>query len=150
MCWSYFKSNYTESTYNQGINNLILFSLLKLSVHFFLSTTILTLIIIQVHSISLAVLLYYFPVFYFHLVVRHDKENSVSVRSGKFMPISFTSIFAKIGYHLHFSCGWLILEFCLLWISTSPKNIFFFKDLVASSGLYFFIRNLFHCKTSLH
>ena len=49
----------------------------------------------------------------------------VSVRSVEFMPISFTSIFAKRGYHLHFSCCWLILEFCFLRISTSSNTVFY-------------------------
>ena len=47
------------------------------------------------------------------------------VPSAEFMPISFTSILAKTGYHLHFSCGWLILKFCFHQISTSSKNLFY-------------------------
>ena len=47
-----------------------------------------------------------------------ETNKTVSVLSVKFMPISFTSIFAKRGYHLHFSYCWLILEFCFLQIST--------------------------------
>ena len=49
----------------------------------------------------------------------------VSVRSVEFMPISFTSIFAKRGYHLHFLCCWLILKFCFLRISTSLNTVFY-------------------------
>ena len=49
----------------------------------------------------------------------------VSVRSAKFMPISFTSIFAKISYHLHLSC-WIILEFCFLWFLLLRKTSFIF------------------------
>ena len=47
------------------------------------------------------------------------------VWSAELMPIYFTPIFAKTGYHLQFSCGWLILEFCLLWISTTSKNVLY-------------------------
>ena len=52
-------------------------------------------------------------------------DAEVSVRSVEFMSISFTSIFAKRGYHLHFSCCWLILEFCFLQISTFWNNVFY-------------------------
>ena len=48
----------------------------------------------------------------------------VSVRSAKFIPNSFTSIVAKRGYHLHFSCCWLIPKFCFLRITTSLNNVF--------------------------
>ena len=37
----------------------------------------------------------------------------VSIRSAKFMPISFMSIFTKIGHHLQILRGWLDLKFWL-------------------------------------
>ena len=37
----------------------------------------------------------------------------------------FYIYFAERGYYLHFSCCWLILEFCFLWISTSSNNVFY-------------------------
>ena len=42
---------------------------------------------------------------FFKFSVKDPSVKMVSVRSTEFMPISLTSIFAKIGYHLHFSCG---------------------------------------------
>ena len=51
----------------------------------------------------------------------------VSARSAKFMPISFTSTFAKISYHLHFSC-WIILEFVFFDFYFLEKRLLYFKS----------------------
>ena len=66
------------------------------------------------------------------------------MRSAEFMPISFTSILAKIGYHLHvvdFSLNFVSLEFLLLRTTsfTFLKRLKQFKNVlyIFKTSIYF-------------